>query len=75
LLAVDCIATETSEGACTVDEACKVRSPLDTDDRDDDTIERALLLGRCQPPGLLVVDGLTDDTRDGVLPLVARGIA
>lgn len=52
---------------------------LDIDDREDDTTECVLLLGRCQLPDLLdvydLVEDLTDDTSDGVSSPETRGLA
>jgi hypothetical protein len=74
LLVVECLAIETAEGAFTVD-AWDTSDLPDTEDRDDDTTERALLLGRCQPPDLLEVDDLADDTCDGAFSFATRGLA
>jgi hypothetical protein len=74
LLVVECLAIETSEGALTVD-VWDTSDLLDTEDRDDDTAERALLLGRCQLPDLPEVDDLTDDTCDGAFSFATRGLA
>ena len=74
LLVVDCLATETSEGAFMVD-VLEAADLLDTEDRDDDMTERALLLGRCQLPDQLEVDDLVEDTCDSAFSLVTRGRA
>jgi hypothetical protein len=74
LLAVECLAIETSEVALTVD-VWDTSDLLDTEDRDDETVDRALLLGRCQLPDLLEVDDLTEDTCDGAFSLATRGLA
>jgi len=37
--------------------------------------ERALLLGRCQPPDQLDADDLAEDIWDGALSLETRGLA
>jgi hypothetical protein len=71
---VECLAIETSEGAFTVD-VWDASDLLDTEDREDDTVERALLLGRCQLPDLLEADDLTDDTCDGAFSLATWGRA
>ena len=78
LLWVECLATETSDGALIV-ETCEDPDLLDIEDREEDTTECVLLLGRCQLPDLLdvydFVEDLTDETSDGVLSLETRGLA